>query len=90
MSVCWFIGNCTGSSCYMKTNKSGTWMEMVSECPDDAEMVAMDSSSNKTFIDGVSNGDTVWIRGTNLRWIWGGGDQIYSYIWAKISSVICL
>ena len=64
----------------MKTYNRGTWMEMVSLCLNDAEMVAMDSSSNKTFIDEVSKGNQIWIRGTNLRWIWIGGYKTYWHI----------
>ena len=87
MSMSLFIDYCIDSSCYVKTYYAGAWMEMVSLCQEDAEMVAMDSSSNKTFIDGVSKGYPVWIRGTNLRWIWDRGYKTYSYYGVKILSV---
>ena len=37
------------------------------------EMVAMDTFSNKTYIDEVAKDNPIWIRGTSLRWIWDHG-----------------
>ena len=61
------------------------WLQWIVQ--EDAEMVAMDSSSNKTFIDEASKGYPIWIRGTNLRWIWDRGYKTYSYFGVKILSV---
>ena len=73
--------NCSGLSCFYKTNNTGSWAEMVMSCRSQgAEMIAMDINLNITVIDGIlNNTDLIWIRGTRLRWVWNYGRLLNMY-----------